>query len=231
MRSSQRSTALTDVAVYMVTHDNPDETLRVIDALRKTSDCDFDLFVVDSGSGPVMQQALSKAHIEGKIDWLLLSDENIGQNLGANAALDEIYSRHAHDWVVCWSPDVLPKGRRVLKKLIRAARMFQLAGAKVVLAPKVLSGIKANQLTATGDDIGVPYHTVLGLKGYVRVHPKDFFRNYRFIPFGALAYGESLEVADHANLEGYTFVVVENIKVRHVGDEPGLIERHVSYGL
>lgn len=222
---------MSDTAVYMVTHGHQDVTRRVIELLRKVSGCEFDLFVVDSGSGPKMQNMLQGLATEGKIDWLWLSPENIGQNIGANAALDEIFERGGYDWVVRWSPDVEPKGRRALKKLVRAARMFKIAGAKVITHPKVSGSPSPNPITLTGDDVGFPYYEAEVVKGFVRVAPAEFYRNWRHNPYAPLCNGETPQLKEHCEDEGYAEVVVENIKVKHVGGEPGLIESHISYGL
>lgn len=222
---------MTDIAVYMITHDRPDETTAAIKLLRNRAGCDFDLYVVDSGSGPVLQNRLAGMETEGLIDNLVMADQNIGQNLAANIALDEI-QKGDYRWIVCWSPDVYPKTRRCLKKLVRASEAFFSAGVSVILSPKVSGGITPESFTATGDDIGFPYHEVDYLKGYVRVHPAGFFREFRFNKFGALGSGECLDVKDQSVEQNMPHIVVENIKVRHVGDdEPGLIARYVGYGL
>lgn len=222
---------MTDIAVYMVTHENVDETVRVIDLLTKNSDCNFDLFVADSGSGPVMQKRLQALETGGDIKWLTLFPDNVGQNIGSNACLDEIYERNQYEWIVRWSPDVEPKGRRALKKLVRAARMFKLAGVNVLVHPKVQRGEKPKPLTLTGDDIGFPYYEAEIAKGFVRVAHKTFYKDWRYNSYGALAYGESAETKERAISLGAAEVVVENVRVKHLGDEPGLIERHVGYGL
>lgn len=215
----------------MVTHDRPDLAKRVIELLNKTSDIGFDLYVVDSGSGPITQGMLTELETAGKIHKLVLADQNIGQNLAANIALDAIMDRGGYDWVVCWSPDVAPKGRRVLKKLVRAADDFRKAGVLCIIAPKVLSAPKPRQLTDTGQDIGFPYHVSEMLRGYVRLHPGQLFRDFRFNEFGALAMGEAAEIKDESRKQRIESVTVENIKVRHLGGEADVIAKHIGFGL
>jgi hypothetical protein len=215
----------------MVTHDKLDITERVIELLYRESEIAYDLYVVDSGSGPVMQSRLTELEVEGKIHKLVLADQNIGQNLGTNIALDLIMKNDEYEWVVCWSPDVIPKGRRVLKKLIRAADSFRKAGVLCLVAPKVQSATKPCQLTETGDDVGFPYHVSEMLRGFVRVHPRQFFRDFRLNEFGALAMGEAGEIKDESRRQRMESVTVENIKVRHLGGETDVIAGHIGFGL
>jgi len=220
-----------NIAIYMVTHENPEITSRVIKALYKFGGCPFDLYVVDSGSSRKMQSALSELASDGKISHLVLSEENIGQNLAANIALESIDRHGGYDWIVCWSPDVEPKTRRSLKKLCRAARDFVKAGVSVLLSPKVTGGKSPEAFTSSGDDIGFNYYEVDYLKGYVRVHPASFFNGFRFNQFGALASGEALEVKDRAVELDMPCVVIENVKCRHLGDEADFVGRFIGYGL
>jgi GT2 family glycosyltransferase len=222
---------MTDTAVMMVTHENPDQTARTIKLLERTSDCDYDLFVVDSGSGPVMQKSLQELATDGLIKWLRLSEENIGLNNGLNMALDEIMEHNEYDWIVLWSPDVEPKGRRALKKLVRAARMFKVAGADVLASPRVSGAPRPTPLTATGDDVGFPYFAAEIIRGYARVHPRKFFNGFRYNSYGALALGESAETCDRANELEFARVVIENIKVKHVGGDTAFPGKYIGYGL
>ena len=222
---------MTNTAVMMVTHENIDQTQRTIELLKRTSDSAYDLFVVDSGSGPIMQNRLQGLATEDKIQWLHLSPENIGLNISLNMMLDEILQHNQYDWLVMWSPDVEPKGRRVLKKLVRACGMFKLAGADVIASPKVSGAPEPSQLSLTGDDIGFPYHTVEILRGFARCHPRKLFNGFRYNSYGALALGESAETCDRANELEIPRVVIENIKVKHKGGDTAFPGKYVGYGL
>lgn len=222
---------MSDLAVYMVTHNEIDCAIDTIKLLRRVSGCDFDIFVADSGSPAEEQAKLLALEKSGEIAWLFLSNENIGQNLASNVLLDQIAANDNYRWVVCWSADVKPRGRRALKKLRKAAQAFFNAGVSVLLAPKVSGAEVPEPFTATGDDIGFPYHEVDFLRGFVRVHPAAFFREFRFNKFGSLASGEGREVKDAALKMKMPCVVVDNVKVKHVGAEPDIFARYVGYGL
>ena len=218
-------------AVYMVTHGHVAQTKRVIEVLHKTGGEKHHLYVADSGSGDEMYQMLNGLKDEGKIHWLRTFSDNVGQNIGANTCLDAIFEDGQYEWIVCWSADVEPKTRRLLKKLVRAMRMFKLAGVDVVAAPLVKGSGQPVPLSLSGDDIGFPYFEAEVLKGYVRGHPISIFKDWRFNEYGALAMGEANEMKERAMALNLGCVVIQNLTCKHLGDEPGFIERHVGYGL
>ena len=218
-------------AIYMVTHGHVAQTKRVIELIHKTGGEPHHLYVVDSGSGDEMFKTLNHLKDCGKIHWLRTFKENVGQNLGANEALDAIEKHGGYEWIVIWSPDVEPKTRRSLRKLVRAMRMFKLAGVDVIASPKIKGGIEPSALSLSGDDVGFPYFEAEVLKGYVRCVAAEFFRDWRFNVFNALAYGEAAEVKERSMEIELGSVVIENIVCKHKGVDAGLIARHVGYGL
>ena len=218
-------------AVYMVTHGHVAQVKRVIEVLHKTGGEKHHLYVADSGSGDEMHKTLTGLKEAGKIHWLRTFSDNVGQNIGANACVDAIFEDGQYEWIVCWSPDVEPKTRRLLKKLVRAMRMFKLAGVEVIVSPLVKGGGQPIPLSLSGDDIGFPYFEAELLKGYVRACPISLFKGWRFNEYGALAMGESLEMKERAMELNLGCVVIQNLECKHLGGEPGFYERHVGYGL
>ena len=218
-------------AIYMITHGHVAQTKRTIELIHKTGGEPHHLYVVDSGSGDEMQAMLLALKEAGKIHDLQIFADNMGQNICANAALDAIEKHGGYEWVVIWSPDVEPKTRRSLRKLIRAMRMFKLAGEDVIASPKIKGGITPTALSLDGDDVGFPYHEAEVLKGYVRCVAAEFFDDWRFNVFNALAYGEAAEVKERSMEMELGSVVICNIVCKHKGVDAGLIPRHVGYGL
>jgi glycosyltransferase involved in cell wall biosynthesis len=83
----------------------PDVLRLMLASLRKNTPQEYDLLVFDNGSCPEAQQILSRLADEGWIDFLVLSQHNLGK-LGA---LNWIFGAMSNPWVCYSDSDVLFK--------------------------------------------------------------------------------------------------------------------------
>lgn len=72
-------------------------------SLRQYTDEVCDTLVFDNGSCPEVKQALHKMHADGLIDWLILSDENLGKT----GALNMILAAMPNEWICFSDSDML----------------------------------------------------------------------------------------------------------------------------
>lgn len=232
------------IAVYCITRGKLELAKKSLKMLRQWAGCEFDLFVFDQNSGPEMASYLKGQKSSGKIHSLVLSDENVGQNLAANKMLDDI-NQGNYDWVLRWDPDALPRTRRFLKKLVACAELFREKGIEGVYSPKIMKLDHEPEAFMAGDDIGFNYEVVRILGGICRLHPAWMFYKFRFHKFGAMGFGEAMEMARNCVEENVPKIRIPHIEVEHAYGNRGQCEkwpedfawekreacRYVSYGL
>ena len=232
------------IAVYCITRDRLEITRQSLKMLRQWAGCDFTLYVVDNGSRRDTVEYLRREHEEGRIYWLHLAGENLGQNIAANLALDEM-STMAPEWVLRWDPDALPRTRRFLRKLVRRAEAFRRVGVDGVFSPVITKLENPPEAFMRGDDVGFEYEVVRILGGICRLHPASFFDTFRFNKFGALGLGEAAEIATECLNRNTPKIRVMGIEVEHAYGSKGQAEmwpdentwerrevgRYVGYGL
>lgn len=232
------------IAVYCITRDRLEITRKSLKMLRQWAGCEFDLYVVDNGSRPDMVAYLKEEKAAGRIRWLHLAGENLGQNIAANLALDELMLTCPR-WVLRWDNDALPRTRRFLKKLVRRAEAFANKGIEVVISPRISKLEFPPEAFMRGDDVGFEYEVVRMLGGICRLHPASLFETFRFNKFGALGFGEAAEIASECLRRNIPKVRVPEIEVEHAYGSKGQAEmwpeentwerrevgRYVGYGL
>lgn len=230
------------VVVYTVTRGKQALAKKSFKALRLWAGIDYEHYVFDNGSDPEMVSWLESEKEKGHIQKLFLAGENMGQNIAANVLLDEI---EWGEWILRWDPDAIPRTRRFLKKLVGCAEVFVGYGIYPVLSPQITKLKHPPQPIGAGDDVGFEYHVMRVLGGICRLHHYQFFRDWRFNKFGALGFGEALEVADRALELNVPKVRIPDIEVEHAYGEDGQAEkwpelfsfegkeipRYVGYGL
>lgn len=205
------------VAVYSITRGKLELTKKSFALLRRYAGCDFDHYVADNASecAPWL-----KAH-RSRFASLRLNEENLGQNLAANALLDDM-DLTQYDYVLRWDPDAIPRTRRVVRKLMRVA---DLAGEPLVLSPEI-GCLKHPPPAMATAKIGARTVEVVGMLGGIcRLHPAAFFEEWRFNPYGALGFGEAAEVADRCTDLRIGVVRVLGLEVDHAYGEDGQAER------
>ncbi len=98
------------------------EVLRAtLRSLRQHTDAELDVLVFDNASGPEMRAFLQEAHAAGDIQYLILSDRNLGVvgawNIALQAAPGEIIAYSDSD--VFFRPGWLTAARRILETFPR----------------------------------------------------------------------------------------------------------------
>lgn len=224
------------IAVYTVTRGKLDLCQQSFKLLKRYAGCEFDHYVADNGSdvGPWLTKR------KYRFARVLRFSENMGQNIAANALLDEI-DLAQYDFVVRWDPDALPRTRRFLRKLARTAVNI---GEPCVLSPKItkLKHEPPTIATAKAGDRSLEVVGILG--GICRLHPSRFFDGWRFNRYGALGFGEAAEVADRCTDLRVGMARVCGIEVEHAHGEDKQaklypeqfgwqkeVARYVGYGL
>lgn len=232
------------VAVYTITRNRLGLTKKSFKWLRSMAGLEFDHYVADNGSTDGTAEWLEGEYAEGRLHRYYPSDENLGQNIAANMLLDWVCAED-YDWVLRWDNDGIPRTRRFLKKLVRCADDFKKNNLWCVLSPKITKLENPPRPFMVGDDIGFDYEVVSMLGGICRLHPMNFFVDWRFNKFGALGFGEAAEVADRCLALNMPKIRVPDIRVEHSEGEKGQkandpeyfnfvnreVGRYVSYGL
>ena len=227
------------IAVYTITRNRLDMTRKSFKALRNWSGVEFDHFVFDNGSEDGTPEWLYEQQKKGRLAWVDARGVNYGQNIAANYLLDEMVG---YDFIMRWDNDAMPRTRRFLKKLLRAA---QQANEPVILSPKITM-LKHEppvlDLFRTGE-FELEVVSILG--GICRLHPAEFFEGWRFNKYGALGFGEANEVADRCTDLGMGMARVSGVEVEHTNGEDGQakmwpeyfsfeqkeVSKYVGYGL
>jgi glycosyltransferase involved in cell wall biosynthesis len=231
---------MSEVAVYTITHNKLDLTKRSFRMLRRYAGMEFDHYVFDNGSTDGTPEYLDgNEHIYQKH----LAKTNYGQNIAANILLDEMMGQ-GYKWILRWDNDAIPKTRRFLKKLVHVAEMIYEAGHGCITSPKILKLENPPPAVGRGDDVGQPYDVVQILGGICRLHPAEFFQDWRFNQFGAKGFGEAAEVADRCSQINWGMIRLRNVKVEHAHGDSGQrdlypelfdfereVNRLVGYGL
>ncbi len=241
------------IAVYTITRNRLELTQKSFALLRSRAGVPFDQFVFDNGSTDGTQEWLQN---RDSIKRLHVGTENYGQNIAANILLDWIMEGE-YEWIVRWDNDMVPRGRRFLKKLVKCAQAIKAAGVEPIVTPTItkLKNPVPTEYDVAGEDVGFQYQTVPIIGGACRVHHRDFFKDpdgvaWRFNPFGALGFGEAREVMWRVRgmkEDGRKAMLVRIpwLKVEHVMGEDGQaakypeyfnfrnkeVSRYVSYGL
>lgn len=223
------------VAVYSITRGKLELVKQSFSLLRRYSGIEYDHFVHDNGS-EVGEWLLSK---QSRFTKVLVSDQNLGQNLAANALLDEMGS--GYDYVLRYDPDALPRTRRFLKKMVSLADRI---AEPLVMSPEIGCLKHPPQPLATVKVQEKVLEVVEVLGGICRLHPGWFFDDWRFNEYGALGFGEAMEVADRCSELKMGMVRVKGLEVDHAYGEDGQAEkwpeqfgwnkevsRYVGYGL
>lgn len=238
------------IVVYSIVRDRLEYTRKSFKALRKMAGIEFDHYVADNGSGDEMRDWLKSQKALGHIKHLVLNDENLGQNIAANALIDKAVEDNA-DWIMRWDNDAMPRTRRFLRKLVRQHAALQNAGALCVTSPKITKLLYPPEPLGLGSELGFKYEAVQILGGICRLHPAYIFHNwstvgeFRFSRFGPLGFGEASEMAKFCAECGVQMVRLVEIEVEHMDGHDGQAEkmpeehtwerrevgRYVSYGL
>jgi len=206
------------IAIYTIVHDvtpkRSEITRKSFKHLRSEAGIAFDHYVADNGSLPETSRWLESEYASGRIHRLYPSDENLGQNIAANILLDWICEK-SYDWILRWDNDGIPRTRRFLKSLVSKADQFDKEGVRGVFSPKITKLENPPEAFMEGDDVGFKYEVVRMLGGICRLHPASFFSDFRFNKFGALGFGEALEVADRCLELNMPKIRIPSIKVEH----------------
>lgn len=217
------------VAVYTVTRGRLDLTRKSFKRLRHMAGCEIRHYVVDNGSDPAMRAYLRYEKSIGHIHWLHLSDVNLGQNIAANMALDQMEADGGYEWTLRWDNDAIPQTRRFLRKLVRCAEKFKAEGVIGVFSPKITNLKHPPQAFGEGEDVGFKYEVVQILGGICRLHHFELFKDFRFNKFGALGFGEATEIADECLVRNMPKIRVPHLEVEHAYGEDGQAERWPEY--
>jgi len=231
------------VAVYTLTRDRLPYTRKSLKALRVMAGLDFDYYVGDNGSGADTREYLVEQAEKGRIHTLQLHDENIGQNLAANALLDEMGP--GYDWIVRWDNDMIPRTRRFLAKLLRVGERCKEYGVIPVLTPTITK-LKFPPPALRMVDMEELELEQIGIAGGMcRAHTGKMFEDFRYNKFAPLGFGEANEMANFCEQTGVPILRVPGLEVEHLYGEDKQIEenpdeftwerrdvgRYVGYGL
>lgn len=217
------------IGVYTITRNRLELTRKSFKMLRNWAGCEVRHYVVDNGSSPEMRAYLRAEKAAGHIHWLHLSDVNLGQNIAANLALDQMEVDGGYAWVLRWDNDALPRTRRFLKKLVRCADKFRQHGILGVFSPQITELKHPPEAFGEGDDMGFKYETVQILGGICRLHPWEMMSRFRFNKFGALGFGEATEIADECLVLNMPKIRIPHLEVEHAHGEDGQAEMYPEY--
>jgi glycosyltransferase involved in cell wall biosynthesis len=216
------------IAVYTMTRDRLEYTKKSFDMLKRYAGIDYDHYVFDNNSTDGTKEWLQEQHEKGKLHYIYLADENMGQNIGANVLLDQIMIED-YDWVMRWDNDIVPRTRRFLKKLYNAAEKFLKSGIVPVLSPKIEMLKYPPEPFAEGNDVGFDYEAVRILGGMCRLHHRMFFERFRYNRFNSLGFGEAHETAEEAFRQNSPKIRVPGISVEHYKGEDAQIDEMPDY--
>lgn len=240
------------LAVYCITRDRFQYTKKSLKMLRTWAGMDFDLYVYDQASeDEELRDWLRKQKTLGHIKYLVLSEENVGQNLAANHLIDEMM-KGEYDWILRWDNDAIPRTRRFLRKLVRRTQRFLQNEVICVSSPTITKLKHEPPSKGIGEELGFQYSVVDILGGICRLHPAFLFHSwrtleqpFRFSEYAPLGFGEAMEMAKFCTECSVQLIRMHDLEVEHAGGEDAQKEempeeftwerrevgRYVSYGL
>ena len=209
------------LAVYTIVRGGRcDLTSKSIKMLRTWAGCKFDHYVAVNNADAATVALLKDKEAKGYFKLIQYHSKNYGQNIAANWLLDEMGDEY--DWVLRWDDDAIPRTRRFLRKLVAGAELAKGRGCEAIWSPEILKLENPPEpLMEAGDDLGFRYEPVEVLGGICRLHPARVFDNWRFNRFGALGFGEAVEMTEHSRRLGMIKLRNLDIKVEHAYGHSG----------
>lgn len=212
------------IAVYSIVRGKHELVRDSFDKLRRYAGIPYQHYVVVNEAESDLTDRLRSLKQKGHIEWLHVAGENLGQNIAANLALDELML-NAPEWVLRWDPDALPETRRFLKKLVKVANDLKQRREYAIISPKITHLKNEPPALDAREFAGHDLEIVGILGGICRLHPAEFFEGWRFNKFGALGFGEAAEVADRCTAIQLGMVRVPDVRVAHAYGEDGQAQR------
>ena len=216
------------VAIYTITRNRLDLTKKSFSMLRKCAGCEFDHFVADNGSSDGTGKWLQTQEAEGRITKAYVAGQNLGQNIAANILLDWIMDAD-YDVIIRWDNDAIPRSKRLIKRLAKSCLAFKEAGLPTVCSPKITKLKNEPEAIGAGEDVGFKYEAVMILGGICRAHPPELFVDWRFNKYGALGFGEAMEIAGQVTSKEWGMVRLPWLEVEHSEGEDKQAEKWPEY--
>src|SRR3990172_2992304 len=108
------------IAVYTITRNRLDYTKRAFESLARKAGIEYSHYVYDNASTDGTLHYLGTQPVT-----TIVSDHNVGQQVAANALLDEIEAHDpSYDYIVRFDNDCFVESNRVLKGLVVASKRF-----------------------------------------------------------------------------------------------------------
>lgn len=241
------------IAVCTLVRNKPDLLEKSFSLLKRYAGIPYDHFVLDNGSKLQTRELLQNMHKNGKIHWLHTSPRNLGISIGLNLMIDEVMS-HKHeisddehgydyDYMLWYGPDVIPRSRRFLKKMVSFCDDCVEADDPCVVSPKMLKLRRPPIAYGEGMHKNQPFELV-NIAGQCSLHPIAFWHGFRHDPYLPMASGQDEQLAERVNHLKWGWVRLPNVRCEHgygvmkqqemYPEEFGamkMLRIHLSYGL
>lgn len=215
------------IAVFTVTMNRLDYTVRTFESLRSSTSTPFDHYIVDNGSTDGTLAYL--AQHEDDFAEVATNGENVGLDVATNQALDLI--GEGYDYIIKVDNDcefVDPGWLEVLLEVCEArGRRIALSPRATGLGPPHLDGGHPRYAfeLCNGYTLGLSKH----VGGLCLLAPAETYSGFRF-KGNALHGNQDVLFSLHVRLDlGYEMGYVEDVRVRHMDTTQGQVSRYPEY--
>lgn len=214
------------VAVFTLTMDRLDYTKRMLDSLAASTRLPYDHYIVDNGSTDGTRDFLSSG--AAGVKRVVWNAANVGISEGSNQALEAIGD--GYDYIVKVDNDCEFVDEGWLEALVSVC---EARGRRIVLSPRVdglgpgLEGghPRSSWVECAGYRLGLTTH----VGGICAFAPAEVYEGYRFErnPLHGL---QDVLFSAFVRLDlGYEMGYVEDVRVEHMDETDGQLERYPDY--